>query len=196
MACVASDLSVEDDHMAEGERIARVEDCAPGADESSGHDASVGFANKHTERKPSTVINFPLRLEFQPGTTLGQVEEVASLLEQHLQGIRRIRHVGPASSDPWNAGPRDLQSSLKIKQLEMLCRDKDQVIARLIEQRQDQTRLMEKLILLLSDKSPKEIGSPKDTVPLRIRVASMLPHSLVRALREVGWLRRLARRLP
>jgi len=141
------------------------------------------------------VINFPLRLEFEPGTTLAQAEEVASLLQQHLQGVRCFRHVG-ASSDPWNVGAGDLQSSLKIKQLEMLCRDRDRAIARLIKERQDQTRLMEKLIFLLSDKSPKDVASPKDTVPLRARVASMLPQSLVHALREIGWLRRLARRLP
>jgi len=152
-------------------------------------DARVRSNNNHTEGVPSMVINFPLRLEFEPGTTLAQAEEVASLLQQHLQGVRCFRHVG-ASSDPWNVGAGDLQSSLKIKQLEMLCRDRDRAIARLIKERQDQTRLMEKLILLLSDKSPK------GTVPLRTRVASMLPQSLVQALREVGWLRRLARRLP
>ena len=151
---------------------------------------SVGCTSNHVGGEPSILIDVPLRLEFQPGTTPAQAEEVASLLDGHFRHIRCTRPAGPGSGFPWDVGPRDGWSSLKIKQLEMLCRDKDQVIAALIEQRQDQIRLMEKLILLLSDKSQKH------SVPLRIRVASMLPPYLVRTLRQVGWLRRLARHLP
>ncbi len=84
----------------------------------------------------------------------------------------------------------DLAPPLKIKQLEMLCRESEREIARLTHQLQDQTRLMEKLISLHDQ--PQKVA-----VPLRIWVVSMLPsHShIVRILRRVGWLRRLARRL-
>ena len=173
--------------MVKGERIARVENWASGGETRS---ASVGFTNRHADSEPPIGIDFPLRLEFHPGTTLSQVEEIVSLLDWHLRHIRSIRQASPASGDPCDVGPGDVRSSLRIKQLEMLCRDKDREIAALIEQRRDQIRLMEKLIALLPD------NSPKHAVPLRIRVASMLPSSLVRTLREIGWLRRLVRRLP
>lgn len=193
--------------MADREQIASVQNCASGSGETGDIGPSGGGTNKHVNDEPSIIIDFPLRLEFQPGTTLAQAEEVASLLNRHLRHIRSIRHAGQASSDLWDVGPRDasrvavwdpspepiqvtgdLQSSFKIKQLEMLCREKDEKIAALIEQRRDQTRLMEKLVLLL----PAE--SLKDAVPLRTRGASILPPNLVQTLLKAGWLRRLAQR--
>jgi hypothetical protein len=99
--------------------------------------------------------------------------------------------------------PLDLKWSLKIKCLEMLCRDKDREIATLTQQRREQTRLIEKLILQLPDQSPMVAASPPNVVPqtipphsaLRGLVLRTLPPRLSEMLAKIGWLRRLARRL-
>jgi hypothetical protein len=174
--------------MAGREHIAQMEGRAPDLETGDVDPVNTEATNKDVGGEPPILINFPLRLEFQPGTTVAQVEEVVNSLDRHLLHIKSVRCGGPAKVGPWDVSPGDLQSSVKLKQLEMLCRDKDREIAALNEQRRDLARLMEKLILLLPDKPPEPAA-----VPLQTPEASLLPTRLVRKLRKIRWRRRGAR---
>jgi len=170
------------------EQIARVENGALEFETGDVDHINTEPTSKDAGGEPPPIINFPLRLEFQPGTTVAQADEVVNSLDRHLRQIKSVTRGGPANVGPWDVSVGDSQSSLKVKQLEMLCRDKDREIAALNEQRRDLARLMEKLILLLPDKPP-ELAA----VQLQTSEASLLPTRLVRKLRKIRWRRQGAR---
>jgi hypothetical protein len=174
--------------MAGREQIVQVEGRVFDA-ETSDIDLHTEAINNDAGGAPPIVVDLPLHVELQPGTTVAQAEEVISLLDWHIRHIKSVRRSGPVSSGPWDVSVGDLRSSLKIKQLEMLCRDKDREIAALSEQRRELARLMEKLILLLPDKPPEPAAVPL----VGTQKASLLPTRLVRKLRKIRWPRRVAR---